>query len=151
MIYVLLKATGEQERPSKHETISIAISSRNTVFRAVAFGRLVGFLKYSVNTSSANAFQSPFNIFYHPNKGFYNYCFTRRLTTGKISQSQKEEHIMHQSFVSMVHLGPGNSGTFNFSNFKALVKAPLCGVKFFVKSLLKFPTFWGLAVMRNDK
>ena len=31
--------------------------------------------------------------------------------------------LMHQSFVSPVPVGPGNSGAFNFSIFKALLKA----------------------------
>ena len=46
---------------------------------------------------------------------------------------------MHQSFVSPAHLGPGNSGGFNFSIFKATVKARPCEVRFVVKSLLKAP------------
>ena len=46
---------------------------------------------------------------------------------------------------------PGNSGTFNFSKFKALVKVQPCGAKFLVKTLLKAPALWGLTIMRNDK
>ena len=44
---------------------------------------------------------------------------------------------MHQSFVSPAPLGPGKSGAFNFSIFKALVKARHGGARFVVKSLLK--------------
>ena len=40
--------------------------------------------------------------------------------------------IMHQSFVSPAPLGQGNSGAFNFSIFKAPVKAWPCGVRFVV-------------------
>ena len=47
-------------------------------------------------------------------------------------------------------LGPGNSGVFNFSNFKARVKAPPCGAKLLVKSLLKAPALRGLTKMRSD-
>ena len=36
--------------------------------------------------------------------------------------------------------GPGNSGAFNFSVFKALLNALHCGDKFMVKSLLKAPS-----------
>ena len=43
---------------------------------------------------------------------------------------------MHQSFVVP---GPGNSGAFNFSVFKALLNALHCGDKFIIKSLLKSP------------
>ena len=46
---------------------------------------------------------------------------------------------MHQSFVFPAPLGPGNSGTFNFSIFKAPLKAWHCGAIFVVKSLLKAP------------
>ena len=46
---------------------------------------------------------------------------------------------MHQSFVSPDPLGPGNSGAFNFSFFKAPLKARHSGVRFVVKSLLKAP------------
>ena len=42
---------------------------------------------------------------------------------------------MHQSFVVPAPTGPGNSGAFNFSVFKALHG----GDKFMVKSLLKAP------------
>ena len=46
---------------------------------------------------------------------------------------------MHQSFVVQAPMGPGNSGAFNFSVFKALLNALHCGDKFIVKSLLKAP------------
>ena len=47
--------------------------------------------------------------------------------------------FVYLSFVSPAPLGPGNSGAFNFSNVKALVKAPPCGEKSLVKFLLKAP------------
>ena len=62
-----------------------------------------------------------------------------------------DDSLMHQSFVSTTPLGPGNSGAFYFSNFKALVKAPPCGAKDLVKSLLNALALRGLAIMRNDK
>ena len=46
---------------------------------------------------------------------------------------------MHQSFVVMARTGPGNSGAFNFSIFKALLNALHCGDTFMVKSLQKAP------------
>ena len=47
--------------------------------------------------------------------------------------------VMHQSFVAPAPLGPQNSGAFNFSIFKALLKALHCRTKFVVKSTLKAP------------
>ena len=47
--------------------------------------------------------------------------------------------VMHQSFVAPVPLGPRKSGAFNFSIFKALLKALHCRAKFVVKSPLKAP------------
>ena len=47
------------------------------------------------------------------------------------------EGVMHQSFVVPVPTGPGNSGAFNFSVFKALLNALHFGDKFIV--LLKAP------------
>ena len=47
--------------------------------------------------------------------------------------------MMHQSFVSTAPSGPGISGAFNFSIFKALLKALHSGAKIVVKSLLKAP------------
>ena len=47
--------------------------------------------------------------------------------------------FLYQSFVSPAPLGRENSGAFNFSNSKALVKAPPCGKKSLVKFLLKAP------------
>ena len=47
--------------------------------------------------------------------------------------------LMHQSFVAPAPSGPRNSGAFNFSIFKALLKAPHCRAKFVVKSPLKVP------------
>ena len=58
---------------------------------------------------------------------------------------------MHQSFVSTAPLGPGISGAFNFSIFKALLKALLSGAKIVVKSLLKAPALPGLTIMKNNK
>ena len=47
---------------------------------------------------------------------------------------------MHQSFVSPAPLGPGNSGAFfNFSIFKARLKARHCGARFIVKIPAKSP------------
>ena len=47
--------------------------------------------------------------------------------------------VMHQSFVAPAPSGPRNSGAFNFSFFKALLKALHCRAKFVVKSPLKAP------------
>ena len=47
--------------------------------------------------------------------------------------------LMHQSFVAPAPFGPRNSGAFNFSIFKALLKALHCRAKFVVKSSLKAP------------
>ena len=46
---------------------------------------------------------------------------------------------MHQSFAVPASTGPGNSGGFNFSVFKALLNTLHCEDKFMVKSLLKAP------------
>ena len=51
--------------------------------------------------------------------------------------------IMHQSFVAPSPSGPRNSGAFNFSIFKALLKALHCRAKFVVKSPLKAPALRG--------
>ena len=51
--------------------------------------------------------------------------------------------IMHQSFVSTAPSGPGISGAFNLSIFKAPLKALLSGAKIVVKSLLKAPALPG--------
>ena len=61
-------------------------------------------------------------------------CFTTSIVSWKYTDS-----IMHQSFVSMAPPGPGNSGAFIFSIFKALLKARQCKVRYVVKSLLKAP------------
>ena len=65
---------------------------------------------------------------------------------------------MLQSFVAMAPPGPGNSErlAFNFSVFKALLKAQHCGVRFVVKSLLKAPgnnveQQLGVAIMKNKR
>ena len=50
---------------------------------------------------------------------------------------------MHQSFVSTAPSGPGISGAFNFSIFKAPLKALHSGAKLVVKSLLKAPALPG--------
>ena len=47
--------------------------------------------------------------------------------------------IMHQSFVAPARSGPRNSGAFNFSIFKALLKALHCRAKCVVKSPQKAP------------
>ena len=47
----------------------------------------------------------------------------------------KNAIFMHKSFVSPAASGSENSGAFNFSIFKALLKALHCGAKFVVKSL----------------
>ena len=51
--------------------------------------------------------------------------------------------VMHQSFVAPAPSGPRNSGAFNFSIFKALLKALHCRAKFVVKSPLKAPALGG--------
>ena len=53
--------------------------------------------------------------------------------------SAKKQWLMHQSFVAPAPSGPRNSGAFNFSFFKALLKALHCRAKFVVKSPLKAP------------
>ena len=58
---------------------------------------------------------------------------------------------MHQSFVPTAPSGPGISGAFNFSIFKAPLKALLSGAKIIVKSLLKAPALPGLTIMKNNK
>ena len=58
---------------------------------------------------------------------------------------------MHQSFVSTPPSGPGISGAFNFSIFKAPLKALNSGAKIVVKSLLKAPPSRGLTIMKNNK
>ena len=60
-------------------------------------------------------------------------------------------YIMHQSFVSTAPLGPGIIGAFNFSIFKAPLKALHSGAKIVVKSLLKVPALPGLTIMKNNK
>ena len=59
--------------------------------------------------------------------------------------------IMHQSFVSPAPPGPGNGGAFNFSFFKARVKARHCRARFVVKSLLKAPAPQRLTIMWNNR
>ena len=58
--------------------------------------------------------------------------------------------VLHQSFVSMAPLGPGNREVFNFSVFKALLKARHCWVRFVVKSLLKAPAQHRLTIVWNN-
>ena len=58
---------------------------------------------------------------------------------------------MHQSFVSTAPLGPGISGAFNFSIFKAPLKSLHSGAKSVVKSLLKAPVLPGLTIMKNKR
>ena len=59
--------------------------------------------------------------------------------------------VMRQSFVIPAPTGPGNSGAFNFSVFKALLNALHCKDKFMVKSLLKSPAPRRLTIMKNNK
>ena len=59
--------------------------------------------------------------------------------------------LMHQSFVSTAPSGPGISRTFNFSIFKAPLKALHSLAKIVVKSLLKAPLSRGLTIMKNNK
>ena len=58
---------------------------------------------------------------------------------------------MHQPFVSTAPSGPGISGAFNFSIFKAPLKPLLSGAKIVVKSLLKAPALPRLTIMKNNK
>ena len=59
---------------------------------------------------------------------------------------------MHQSFVSTDPLRQGIRGAFNFSIFKAPLKALHSGAKNVVKSaLLKAPALPGLTIMKNNK
>ena len=58
-------------------------------------------------------------------------------------------YVMHLSFVSMARSGPGNSGAFNFSIFKALLKAIHSVAKIVVKSLLKASALPGLTRMKK--
>ena len=58
---------------------------------------------------------------------------------------------MHQSFVSPPPLGPGISGAFNFSIFKAQLKALHSGAKIVVKSLLKAPTLPGADIIEEQQ
>ena len=59
-------------------------------------------------------------------------------------------HIMHQSFASPAPPGPGNSGAFNFSIFKARVKARHCRARVLVKPLIKAPASQGLTITWNN-
>ena len=59
-------------------------------------------------------------------------------------------YIMHQSFASPAPPGPGNSGVFNFSIFKARLKARHCRARVLVKPLLKAPAPQGLTITRNN-
>ena len=67
------------------------------------------------------------------------------------SENVRNERIMHQSFASTAPLGPGISGVFNFSIFKAPLKTLHSGAKIVVKSLLKAPALPGLTIMKNNK
>ena len=58
--------------------------------------------------------------------------------------------FMHQSFVSPAPPGLGNGGAFNFSFFKARVKARHRRERFVVKSLLKAPAPQRLTIMWNN-
>ena len=60
-----------------------------------------------------------------------------------MSQMLSKQNVMHQSFVSTAPSGPGVSGAFNFSIFKAPLKALHSGAKLVVKSLLKAPALPG--------
>ena len=61
----------------------------------------------------------------------------------QISQACDNYDLMHQSFVSTAPSGPGISGAFNFSIFKAPLKALHSGTKIVVKSLLEAPALPG--------
>ena len=61
----------------------------------------------------------------------------------RLTQIPFHATVMHQSFVSTAPSGPGISGAFNFSIFKAPLKALLSGAKIVVKSLLKAPALPG--------
>ena len=52
----------------------------------------------------------------------------------------------YQSFASPSTPRPGNSGAFNFSIFKARLKARHCRARFVVKPLLKAPAPRGLTI-----
>ena len=58
--------------------------------------------------------------------------------------------FMHQSFASPAPPGPGNSGAFNFSIFKARLKARHCRARVLVKPLLKAPAPQGLTITWNN-
>ena len=47
-------------------------------------------------------------------------------------KNERSFEVMHQSFVAPAPLGPRNSGAFNFSIFKALLKALHCRAKFVI-------------------
>ena len=58
---------------------------------------------------------------------------------------------MHQSFVFTAPSGPGISGAFNFSIFKAPLKALLSGAKIVDKSLLNAPALPGADNTCNEE
>ena len=72
------------------------------------------------------------------------------LKTGVSYGLEVEIWIMHQSFASPAPPGPGNSGAFNFSIFKARVKARHCRARVLVKPLLKAPAPQGLTITWNN-
>ena len=71
-------------------------------------------------------------------KGLAPYMKNAR-AAGKRAYLSYNKLVMHQSFVASAPSGPRNSGAFNFSIFKALLKALHCQAKFVVKSPLKAP------------
>ena len=58
--------------------------------------------------------------------------------------------LMHLLYVSKAPPGPGNSGAFELSVFKAVLKARHCRVRFVVKSLLKALVPLRLAIMYKN-
>ena len=60
-------------------------------------------------------------------------------------------YVMHQSFVTPAPSRPRNSGAFNFSIFKALLKALHCRAKFVVKSPLKAPAPGGWQYQNKER
>ena len=66
--------------------------------------------------------------------------------TCQLTSDVRKFDIMHQSFASPAPPGPGNSGAFNFSIFKARH----CQARILVKPLLKAPAPQGLTITWNN-
>ena len=69
----------------------------------------------------------------------YKVAFAFSLNVSIILIANRFLIFMHQSFVAPAPSGPRTSGAFNFSIFKALLKALHCRAKFVVKSPSKAP------------